>query len=125
MDPKPIPARFITADPPDRRRQPEPEPRRADHSLDADEVTAGNCPEPRRDAEAGRHRELPFSFSELKCDVQNRFVYTHLRADCCDHLSPPGLEPRRSLLATARSHSLFVTSWLHRRRNRSSLCGFS
>src|SRR6266536_3600401 len=72
------------------------------------EIAGGHGPEPRPHPEARCQRERPVCLTQLEGDVHHRFVYTHVRADCCDHLSPPGLESRRSLLATARSHSLFV-----------------
>src|SRR5262249_344562 len=77
--------------PPRRRHQPALLTRGRQRSLHRRQIAARHRPDERLHPEARRHGQLPILLPQLERHVQDRFVYTHLRADRCDHLSPPGL----------------------------------
>src|SRR5436309_8967492 len=87
MNPEPIAPGFITAHHRHRGREAEPRAALRDRPIDATPSPAHYAPQPRRDAEPRRHRQLPLLFAQLKRHIQRRLAYTHLRAGCCDHHS--------------------------------------
>src|SRR5262245_45302755 len=103
MNPEAIAAGFITAHHRGARAESEATPRAGDRVRDRPPVATRDRADDGSHTEAASHPEFPMLLAELKCHVEGRFVYTHLRADCCDHWSPPGwnLEgayPRRPAL---------------------------
>src|SRR5437867_3089417 len=111
MNPESITTGLITAHRRRRHREPEPGAPLRHHPLDRGPISTRHGPQPEWDAEARRHRQLPVFLPQLERHIQGRLAYTQHRAGHRTHEQLLWFAKTfRSLLASARSHSLFVVN---------------